>query len=185
MAAPDLRSLFRSGPARTAAIIVVLVVAMLLVRGATKDDDTGSASGTAQPLAPAQGAGDRPVDGDGQVTIGSTVIVPHPADDGGDLRSYRGQQAEGQQVLVLSVPADEGFWVGSGPLDRIWVQMSGPGESGFVVQSGQHVSFTGTVVEHDRGFADRVGVNMLEGAARLTSEGAHLEVPRSTVVLAG
>jgi hypothetical protein len=184
MAAPDIRSLFRAGPARAAAVIVALVVALLLVRGAAGGHDTvsaGPASDTAQPLAPAE------VTGDGRVMIGATVVVPRPANDDhvGTLRSYLGRNAEAQQVLVLSVPADEGFWVGSGPLDRIWVQLSGPAESPFVVRASQHVSFTGTVVAHDTGFAARIGVNVLEGASRLTSEGAHLQVPRSSVTLAG
>ncbi|MFI5953759.1 hypothetical protein [Cryptosporangium sp. NPDC051539] len=182
MAAPDIRSLFRSGPARTVAVVVALIVAALMVRGAAGGRDTasdGPASGTAQPVAPAE------VTGNGQVVIGGAVVVPHPADEDATLRSYLGRDAEAQQVLVLSVPADEGFWVGSGPLDRIWVQISGAGESPLVVRSGQHVSFTGTVVAHDSGFAARAGVTMLEGASRLTSEGAHLRVPRSSVVLAG
>ncbi|MFG1927191.1 hypothetical protein [Cryptosporangium sp. NPDC048952] len=183
MAAPDIRSLLRSGPGRTAAIVVVLIVVALLFRGAGDDDapSAGSASATAQPLAPAE------VAGPGQLTIGSTVVVPRPANDDhvGTLRSSVGRTAEAQQVLVLSVPADEGFWVGSGPLDRIWVQITGSGESPVVVRASQRASFTGTVVAHDSGFAARIGVNVLEGASRLTSEGAHLQVARSSLTLAG
>ncbi len=37
---------------------------------------------------------------------------------GGDLTQYAGQDATAKGVLVQSVPADEGFWVGSSETDR-------------------------------------------------------------------
>ncbi|MEO7982216.1 MAG: hypothetical protein ABI807_15150 [Sporichthyaceae bacterium] len=76
---------------------------------------------------------------------------------------------------VLAVPADEGFWVGHGTA-RLWVQLRGSGESTPHVGRGDLVSFTGTVVAHDRRFADRVGVDESEGADELTRQRFHLAV---------
>jgi hypothetical protein len=82
-------------------------------------------------------------------------------------------------VLVQSVPADEGFWVGTSETDRVWVQLSGTDESGYVVQQGDRVDFTGQVAAHDPGFATQVGVDAAEGADQLGQQAAHIEVANS------
>ena len=41
----------------------------------------------------------------------------------------------------------------------------------------------GTVVTHDAGFAEQVGVDAAEGAAQLTGQAGHIEAERSSVVL--
>jgi hypothetical protein len=82
-------------------------------------------------------------------------------------------------VLVQSVPADEGFWVGTSETDRVWVQLSGTDESGYVVQQGDRVDFTGQVTAHDPGFATQVGVAAAEGADQLDQQAAHIEVAKS------
>jgi RNA polymerase sigma factor (sigma-70 family) len=45
-------------------------------------------------------------------------------------------------MRVASVPADEGFWVIAGDSDRIWVLLTGAGESPFRVRAGQ-IGFRG------------------------------------------
>ena len=45
-------------------------------------------------------------------------------------------------MSVLSVPADEGFWIGTSQNDRVWVQIVGKGESPYQVQAGDKVDFT-------------------------------------------
>lgn len=106
------------------------------------------------------------------------------ADDGqpvrartGQLRSLVGQTVLGHSMRVLSVPADEGFWVSNTGDDRVWVQLrTRHGESRVNVNAGDSVSFTGLVRSHDDGFARRVGVDSGEGAALLTREGGHVSV---------
>jgi hypothetical protein len=83
------------------------------------------------------------------------------------------------------VPANEGFWVGTGETDRVWVQLTGADESGYVVTAGDRVVFTGTVVGHDAGFAGQVGVDPAEGADQLTKQAAHVEVAKSALREAG
>ncbi|GAA3618316.1 hypothetical protein GCM10022223_38810 [Kineosporia mesophila] len=101
-----------------------------------------------------------------------------------DLGTYVGDRATARAVPVQSVDADEGFWVGSEG-DRVWVQLVGPPpESPYQVRAGDSVSFTGTVVKHDAGFAARVGVSRADGSRSLTSQGAHIEVRKSTLTLA-
>ncbi|GLY27956.1 hypothetical protein [Kineosporia sp. NBRC 101731] len=106
------------------------------------------------------------------------------AGDTKDLDTYVGDRATARAVPVQSVDADEGFWVGTEG-DRVWVQLVGPPpESPYQVRAGDSVSFTGTVVEHDAGFAATVGVNRADGSRSLTSQGAHIEVRKSTLTLA-
>ncbi len=54
------------------------------------------------------------------LTAGGTSLLPlaDAAGAGGDLSQYAGQAAKGRGVAVQSVPADEGFWVGTSESDR-------------------------------------------------------------------
>jgi hypothetical protein len=74
------------------------------------------------------------------------------------------------------VAANEGFWVGTSERDRVWVQLTSSGESGFRVRSGQRVWFTGKMVANPPGFTKRAGVTPSEGASRLRQQGYHIEV---------
>ena len=97
------------------------------------------------------------------------------ADAAAALGGLDGQSVTGVAVRVLSVPADEGFWVGSSDQDRVCVQLTGEaGESPYQVGEGDIVDFRGTVVRHGDDFAASVGVDEAAGAARLTEQGAHL-----------
>ncbi|TQS41379.1 hypothetical protein FL583_30220 [Cryptosporangium phraense] len=88
-------------------------------------------------------------------------------------------------MSVQSVPADEGFWIGTSETDRIWVQLTGQGESPFKVTAGQTVSFTGTVVANGAGFPAKVGVTAAEGADQLTAQQEHVKVERSALRISG
>ena len=81
-----------------------------------------------------------------------------------------------QGVRVQQVAADEGFWVGTGPRDRVWVQLTGTRESRPQVQPGDRVSFSGRMVEHRPGFARSVGVTAGEGGGLLDQQANHVEV---------
>ena len=73
------------------------------------------------------------------------------------------------------MPADEGFWVNSDH-GRVWVQIATVSESPYDVDAGDTVSFTGQVVAHNQNFPARVGVTSAEGAADLTTAGAHVAI---------
>jgi hypothetical protein len=117
------------------------------------------------------------------LTAGGEPMLPlsEVAGDGGSLAGLVGQPVVGNGVTVQSVPANEGFWVGTGEADRVWVQLTGGGESGYVVREGDRVQFNGTVVNHDGGFAGQAGVDPAEGADQLTAQAAHAEVDKSTL----
>ncbi len=103
----------------------------------------------------------------------------------GELTGLVGQEVRATGVPVQAVAADEGFWVGTGDVDRVWVQLVGDGESPFAVRDGGVVDFTGRVVGHDAGFAGQVGVDPAEGAEQLTRQAAHIEVEHSDLRPAG
>lgn len=117
----------------------------------------------------------------GALTADGTSLLPvaQVAGPNGELTSQVGKTATAQGVLVQSVPADEGFWAGTNETDRVWVQLSGTGESGYVVQQGDRVDFTGQITAHDPGFAAQAGVDPAEGADQLGQQGSHIEVAKS------
>lgn len=86
-------------------------------------------------------------------------------------------------VVVQDVPADEGFWVGSGPGQRWWLQVIGDGESPVAVRAGDKVSFSGRAVPTVPGFASAVGLTVEEGGRELEELGVYLTVLRADLVL--
>ena len=157
------------------ALLALLALAILLFALAQCGNDTDPAS-TAAP-APAGSAGA----GQGSLSAAGTSLLPvaQAAGPNGELTAQAGKAAAAQGVLVQSVPADEGFWAGTSETDRVWVQLSGSDESGYVVQQGDRVDFTGQVTAHDPGFPTQVGVDASEGADQLGQQGAHIEVAKS------
>jgi hypothetical protein len=157
--------------------LLLLVLALLALTQCGADDDAA----TGQRGAAADAAG-------GTLTAGGTdlLALSAAAGSGGGLSRYSGQQAEGRGVTVESVPADEGFWVGTGAQERVWVQLTGAaGESPFEVEAGDRVSFAGSVTAHPEGFAEEIGVTVEEGADLLQAQGQHIEVPRAELQLDG
>jgi hypothetical protein len=188
-----------------AAIAAVIVLLLLLSQcgtngddgdtsgaGATSSADADDSSGSAQsgsrsgsPSSSAAGQGNAASVGQpGTITANGTAVLPAAgANPGGALAAFAGQPAQGAAVQVLLVPADEGFWVGSSDTERVWVQLTGEGESAYQVQAGDTVDFEGTVVAHPGGFSEQVGITEADGAAQLTQQGHHIEVDKAAVSL--
>jgi RNA polymerase sigma factor (sigma-70 family) len=112
----------------------------------------------------------------GDLTLTSQGRAILPLTGRPPLSRYAGDPVRAQGVRVQQVAADEGFWVGTSPRDRVWVQLTGTRESRPRVQRGDRVSFTGRMVEHQPGLARRVGVTASEGAGLLDQQGYHVEV---------
>lgn len=187
--------------------LLVLVLVVLLLLGLTQcgnDDantatsDAGSSAATTPtttPSTPSSSPSDDSASAStgtqgspGALTIGSTALLSGTTAGGSadvaDLTRYSGQQATATAVTVESVPADEGFWIGSSDTQRIWVQLTGSGESPFTVKAGQKATFTGRVTAHDAGFPTKVGVTTAEGADQLVAQKQHVQVERSAVKIA-
>ena len=152
--------------------------------GATSASPSESTSASASTTAGGEGAGAGAGAG-GTLTAGGESVL---SDGGGDpasvLAAQVGKPAEASGVLVQSVPADEGFWVGTSETDRAWVQLTGDaGESAYQVKKGDRVQFKGDVVDHGAGFAKEVGVSAADGAQQLTTQKAHIEVAKGSVEL--
>jgi hypothetical protein len=194
-----------------AAIAAVIVLLLLLSQCGTDDESSsadpasGSAAGATSssaesPSSSADGSSAAPSGSAGAAAGGgasagqpgsivtadgrSVLELTAAPDAASGLGSVSGQAVTGTAVRVLTVPADEGFWVGTADTERVWVQLTGEaGESPYQVREGDTVDFTGSVLAHDAGFAGQVGVDDAEGAAQLTSQAQHIEAPRSSVVL--
>lgn len=179
------------------ALLVLVVLFLLLSRcsgtgGSTRVGAVPNSAGPAEP-APSPTAtretnpDDENPDDDEQPAGSGTLTVDGDPVDGdpvnGDLTRRTGKRVVARSVRVLSVPADEGFWIGTGSgSDRIWVQLTGPPpESPYTVRPGDRVSFTGRITRNRSGFARAVGVTKAEGAATLTAQRRHLSVPKSTL----
>ena len=92
-----------------------------------------------------------------------------------------GRPVTATAVLVRSVPADEGFWVGPDDRHQFFVHLVGAGESPVDVRPGAHVSFSGTVAVLDA--AARAGLDGSTGLPVLQQQGAYLSVPSTAVTL--
>jgi hypothetical protein len=172
--------------------VVVLIALLLLLTQCGGDDDDASAPGTAT-TAPAAVPSGTATSAAGPAASGQTGEAGTVMTGGEDLmlnltaaglKPYDGKQATGNAVEVQSVPADEGFWIGSNETDRLWIQLTDTGgESDYQVKVGDQVGFTGTVTSAADGFAAKSGLTAAEGADQLTEQGHYLSVPASSVKL--
>ena len=114
------------------------------------------------------------------LTVDGTPTLP--AARVGPMVDAVGRTAVARDVPVQSVPADEGFWVGGGPGDRVWVQLATHGrESSIRIRPGQRASFSGDIVRVARDTQAKIG--LAEGAAELRSIGAYVTVDPRQLVL--
>ena len=113
----------------------------------------------------------------GSLSVGSSTLGLSDTDE---LAQMAGRPVEGDNLPVESVPANEGFWLGCAD-GRVWVQLTGEGESPVQITAGQRLDFTGTVVSHPDGFSASIGVDQSEGAAQIDRHGFHLEVRYSNM----
>ena len=141
----------------------------------------GAPGSSAAPSGGSAGAGGgQVVTADGR----SVLALASGPDAATALAGLAGQPVTATGVRVLSVPADEGFWLGTSEAERVWVQLTGEaGESPYQVQEGDLVDLEGSVVEHETAFPGEVGVDDAEGAQQLTEQAAHLTVTKSSVRL--
>lgn len=159
----------RRRPARTAAasataVAALAVAGLVVVRT------------PAEPVA-------RPSSAEVEAPASSLVISGQPALPRSDSKPVPVGPATATDVPVQSVPADEGFWVGTGPNQRIWVQLEGSAESALTVTAGRRVSFTGRAVRLLPGHARRVGLSASEGSMELDDTGVYLTVRVQDLVL--
>ncbi len=99
----------------------------------------------------------------------------------GQLTRVVGQPAEGRSVGVLSVPSDEGFWVGTDNTNRVFVHLAlAPSESPFDIDPGDTVNFSGTVRALPPDPQAAFGLTPAEGLADLRRHGAYIEATQVT-----
>jgi hypothetical protein len=166
-----------------AALIGLVLLGILLAALNAGGDDTASTgsgttssqSGTDAGTDAGAGQGGAAAAGAGTLVAGGQDLL---ADGGAGLAQYVGQPAEGAAVRVESVVADEGFWVGSSPQQRVFVFLSesarqSAGESGFQVEAGQTVQLSGEVSPLE-GQPSELGVEDAEGADQLRTQAAYI-----------
>jgi hypothetical protein len=180
------------------ALVALIVLLLLLSRcgdsDKSKHSSAAASTGTVSPADTATTAAGSsvPASDPGQ-TGGSSTAEGAVTANGYDRLStqtsisqggHDGEQAVGHAVKVQSVPADEGFWVGTSATDRLWVQLSGThGESDYKVKQGNAIDFTGTVKAAGKNFATSVGLTASEGAGQLTQQGHYVSAPSISVKL--
>jgi RNA polymerase sigma factor (sigma-70 family) len=117
----------------------------------------GSAGGAAAPA-------------NGSVVSGTDPLLPLPS---AGLASFVGKGVKGVAAPVESVVADEGFWVGASPTNRLFVHLDVARESRQQVRAGQRVSFNGTMRKLAEDPA-QLGLEPGEGATQLNKQGAYV-----------
>jgi RNA polymerase sigma factor (sigma-70 family) len=116
------------------------------------------------------------------LTVDGTRLLP--ATRVTSVAAFVGHTAVARDVPVQAVPADEGFWVGTGPGQRVWVQLDTRGrESAIRIRPGQRASFSAKVLRSEADTAGRLGITEAEGAFELTAAGGYLLANPTAVVL--
>jgi RNA polymerase sigma factor (sigma-70 family) len=107
------------------------------------------------------------------LTVGGKPVSPKELANQARMASAL---VRGSNVPVMSDLGDEGFWVGEGNQNRIWVEItSARGESQIDVDAHDQVTFVGTVTRHTPRYAESAGVSP-PGEAVLRSQIGHIEV---------
>jgi RNA polymerase sigma factor (sigma-70 family) len=167
--------------ASVAAVSAVTVTGLVLVPPMLgRDQAPRPAPTTTRPPAAAPGGGGGGGSGVRLVVPGRSLL-PVPGRE--VLARHAGQPVRGVNVPTRGVYADEGFWIGTGDGDQLWVQLVGRGESPFQVRTGQRATFTGRLVPNPPGFAQRIGMVETEGAALASGQGHHIEVAYADITL--
>ena len=166
----------QAGGATLAAATVTAVVLVSASRSSTQPpQSTQRGAPAALPLAAAE-----PV---------SSTVVPVRATwaPGFDAAAHEGRPVVLLRAPVQSVPADEGFWIGTGPnrTDRMWVQLhtSNAAESPAHVQTGDLVSGDARIVGNTPEFLRAYGPDAAHGGDQLRATGVHavIDAPALTV----
>jgi hypothetical protein len=94
------------------------------------------------------------------------------------ISDHTGDAVDGRRVLVESVVADVGLWVGSGPDSRVLVVLAPEarrtaGQSGLRITAGSRLDLTGEVARLDTA-PSALGVSAEEGAQQLQSQNAYV-----------
>lgn len=118
------------------------------------------------------------------VAAAGTVVV----EGGGSLLPRSGASsplgpASADQVPVQDVPADEGFWVGTEPGQRLWVELVADGESPVSITVGDRVSFQGQALRPPPGYPERVGLRPERGSAELVDMAVYVQVSAEDVLV--
>lgn len=93
------------------------------------------------------------------------------------LEHHVGKRVRARGVTVESVPSDEGFWIGRKDARVfVWITTPRSQESSVRIETGERMTFTGTIKRHRPGFGRRHGVTEGEGAVELRRNPQLIEV---------
>lgn len=98
------------------------------------------------------------------------------------LKPLVGRAVRAHDVVVLAVPADEGFWVGRDQA-RMWVHLATRGESAVQIRAGQRLSFSAVVTANTTAFLAQSGPPVGEGQETLRRVAFHLEVAPNAITV--
>ena len=167
------------------AVSAATVAGLVLVPPLVERDQAPRPAPTTTTLPPSAAPGAATPGGGGwsgvRLVVPGRSLLPVPGRE--VLARHAGQRVRGVNVPTRGVYADEGFWVGTGSGDQLWVRLVGQGESPFRVRPGQRASFTGRLVPNPPGFAQQVGMVPEEGTALAERQGHHIEVAYANIPL--
>jgi hypothetical protein len=160
----------RGGRRRGGGGIGILVVVLLLV-----------GAGLLIWFLVSRGDGDGSTAGEGSVAEGTIQtgdgqdVLAAAGGGAGALAPFEDQTVRAQGVDVQSVVGEDAFWAGSDPARRVFVVVSGVGDSVPDIAAGDRVDLSGIVRVLPVDFEQRFGVDAADGSADLQAQGHYIE----------
>jgi plastocyanin len=146
-------------------LLLLAAAALVLAYFLTRGDDGGSTGGSG-------GSG---ASSGATLTAGGANVLGSV----GNLARFRGKAVDADGIRVQEAVNDKGFWLGTSKQNRVFVEEEFDGPAPVTVQTGDTVSFTGTIEKNIE--AEAYGVRASEGAAQLRRQGYHVRVKGSDV----
>lgn len=153
-------------------LAIVVVIAVIVFAGAafiaSRGDDPDPEQGPVSPRDQPVGTGAGPAE---LVTTEGTQLLPPPD----DFPALSGEEVRGSAVEVQSVSFDEGFWVGPGEDERVFVESDlDDRDGGFMPRTGDRLDLTGEIQEAPANAARRFRLSAQDGRL-LQSQGAFID----------
>ena len=155
-------------------LLILAIVLLVSLLGGDDEKKKSASGGTTTQQEQASGSGGTAATA-GTIIANDQTLLPLPAD--GTVEDLVGEQAQGTDVAVQAVNAQEGFWVGNSATDRLYVEFGGDvgeneaGSEAYEPKVGDKVDLTGEVRPSPVDPAAALNIDDADAAELVKSQG--------------